>query len=437
VLSTAGLQFRDWSADYRIFEKERVNINQLFEPVRRTLAEHYPSQRAISVVLDDTRLHKTGTKVHGTKWLRDPLGPKFQTNFIWGQRFLQTSVILPETFDGPSRARAVPVDFQHCPLTPKPRKKATTQEQIREWERQRKTERISVIGLQKLKEIRAHFDAQPYGKDREIIASIDGGYTNSTVFRNKPEHMTLIGRLRKDAKIFRAPDSATSKVGRNRVYGTTLPTPEQILKDDTFEWTTVSAFAAGRTHDFRIKTIAPIRWRGAGKQNLRLVIIAPLAYRLSKNAETEYRNPAFLICSDTELSLQQLLQNYLWRWEIEVNFRDEKTLLGVGEAQTRTPTSTSLVPAFMVATYSYLQLASHLTYSKSNNTTILPQPLWRRSRAPKRITTNQMISLLRTQLWRKALGISSLEDFASMATSTAKSVLLENNLKSALIYAIK
>lgn len=26
----------------------------------------------------------------------------------------------------------------------------------------------------------------------------------------------------------------------------------------------------------------------------------------------------------------------LWRWGIEVNFRDEKTLLGTGEAQVRT-----------------------------------------------------------------------------------------------------
>jgi hypothetical protein len=39
--------------------------------------------------MDDTILKKTGKKISGTSWRRDPLGPPFQNNFIWGQRFLQ------------------------------------------------------------------------------------------------------------------------------------------------------------------------------------------------------------------------------------------------------------------------------------------------------------------------------------------------------------
>jgi hypothetical protein len=30
-----------------------------------------------------------------------------------------------------------------------------------------------------------------------------------------------------------------------------------------------------------------------------------------------------------------LLQYYLWRWGIEVNFREEKALIGIGEVQVR------------------------------------------------------------------------------------------------------
>lgn len=437
MLSTSGLQFRDWSADYRLFEHERIEMDQLFAPIRNTLIEQYPKQQAISVVLDDTRLHKSGKKVYGTKWLRDPLGPKFQTNFIWGQRFIQASAILPEKFNEPSRARAIPIDFHHCPLTPNLGKK-TTPEQITQWKKQRQCERLTVIGLQKLTEIRAQIDLQEGGRDRQIIASVDGGYTNTSVFKNLPDRVSLIGRLRKDAKIFSPPDpSMLRKPGRCRVYGTPLPTPEQILNDNSIPWKTVPAFAAGRLHDFKIKTIAPIRWRGAGSKNLRLVIIHPLAYRLSKNQRTRYRDPGYLICSDTDLDVQQLLQNYIWRWEIEVNFRDQKTLLGVGEAQTRTPITSATVPAFMVAAYSYLELAAHLTYPKSNDALVLPSPLWRKSRPSKRMTTNQMISLLRTQLWGKALGISNLNDFVTTTTTTTKSILFENSLKSAVLYALQ
>ena len=42
-------------------------------------------------------------------------------------------------------------------------------------------------------------------------------------------------------------------------------------------------------------------------------------------------------CNLTKLNLpvEKLLQYYLWRWGIEVNFRDEKTLIGTGQAQVR------------------------------------------------------------------------------------------------------
>ena len=66
---------------------------------------------------------------------------------------------------------------------------------------------------------------------------------------------------------------------------------------------------------------------------MKLVIIRPLAYRLTKNSRLLYRQPAYLICTDTELEIEKLLQAYLWRWEIEVNFREQKTLLGCGQAQ--------------------------------------------------------------------------------------------------------
>ena len=75
-----------------------------------------------------------------------------------------------------------------------------------------------------------------------------------------------------------------------------------------------------------------------------------------------YRKPAYLICTNPNLSLDQVLQAYLWRWDIEVNFRDEKTLRGVGQAQMRHPHSVESVPALAVAAYALLLLAATQTY---------------------------------------------------------------------------
>jgi hypothetical protein len=53
------------------------------------------SDNMIVAHMDDTILKKSGRDVPGAGWRRDPLRPPFQTNFIWGQRFLQISIDLP------------------------------------------------------------------------------------------------------------------------------------------------------------------------------------------------------------------------------------------------------------------------------------------------------------------------------------------------------
>ncbi|RJP32065.1 MAG: hypothetical protein C4547_14455 [Phycisphaerales bacterium] len=84
-------------------------------------------------------------------------------------------------------------------------------------------------------------------------------------------------------------------------------------------WQFVEAYAAGNTHAFRIKTLAPVCWRTTGTRlPLRVVVIAPVSYRLTQHGRLLYRQPAYLICTDLDLSLQQLLQEYLWRRDIEV-----------------------------------------------------------------------------------------------------------------------
>ncbi len=114
---------------------------------------------------------------------------------------------------------------------------------------------------------------------------------------------------------------------------------------------------SGQTHPFEIKTVAAVRWLGTGAADVRVVVVRPLAYRLSKGARLLYRNPAYLLCTDPNLPLDRLLQAYLWHWEVELNFRDEKTVIGAGEAQVRTEAAIEAVPAFVVAAYAFMLLA--------------------------------------------------------------------------------
>lgn len=122
-MTSSGQQFIDWSAAYRIFSKNRIDIEKLFAVSQKEVLHELNPNQMLVAHMDDTILKKTGKKIFGTSWRRDPLGPPFQTNFIWGQRFLQLSMALPSE-DGNAQSRAIPVDFHHCPTATKPNKKA-------------------------------------------------------------------------------------------------------------------------------------------------------------------------------------------------------------------------------------------------------------------------------------------------------------------------
>jgi hypothetical protein len=435
MLSTSGLQFTDWSAHYRLFERRRVDPSVFFSTTLHRTGTYLDTTTPLVALLDDTLLPKRGRCVDGTAWWRDPLGPHFQTNLIWGQRFVQCSVALPDSGTlecGP--ARAIPVTFAHAPKAKKPGRNATDEQQ-QAYIAAVKELRISVQGCAQMHALRARMDADPAHAHRPLFMSVDGSYTNGTVLKNMPERTTMIGRIRKDAKLCALPSEQPNGRGRKRTYGETLPTPEQMRQDERIPWKSVRIHAAGRDFDFDIKSIGPVRWRAAGGNiTLRLIIVRPLAYRPRKGAHLLYRDPAYLICTDPNLSDEKILQPFVWRWDVEVNFRDEKTLVGVGQAQVRTVNAATLVPQFQVAMYSFLLMADRMLRGVTQR---IPRPKWRGdgSEQKKRIPTNELLRILRSELWGKAMGVSNFSDFAFMKEHNMKSQKIERALKHAIIYA--
>lgn len=428
VIGTSGRLFWDWGADYRMYSKHRVEPLKLFGPVRRALIGALEQTAPVVAALDDTRLPKSGRKTYGVKYTRDPLGPPFRVNFIKAQRFVQISLGSPS---GEGGARMIPVDFVHAPAPKKPKANADerSRAQFREAQRQMA---LPKIGAERLLALRTSMDQDGLA-DRPLWAVVDGGYTNRTFFKHLPERTVAVGRIRADAKLYQLPESSEGKPGRNRVYGPRAPTPEQLRQDPHVPWQRVRAFAAGKQHDFKIKSIASLRWRSAGKgYTLRLIVIAPLGYRLSKHAKTLYRKPVYLICTDPNVDIQQLLQAYLWRWDIEVNFRDEKTLLGVGQAQVRHQNSVQNVPALAVAAYAMLLTAATQAYGPTGEPNTLPAPKWHRKKR-LRASTQSLLQHLRHDVWADALHFSP---FASPHPNNSKPQKLHPDLQAAVFYAI-
>jgi hypothetical protein len=432
LLTTSGSQFQDWSATYRLFSQDRVPVPEIFSVVRRAIAGQLPAGAPFRAVLDDSLLRRSGTHTPGVGWRRDPLGPRFQTNFVRAQRFLQISGAMPGT---EGAFRLAPIAFLHTPTPQKPDGKAPA-DQVAQYRLDASSSRLSLRAAQQMIQLRQSLDQDPGGPERTLILAFDGGYTNSTVLKQIPPRTICIGRIRKDAKLCFTPDSDLMKArGRRLRYGAPAPTPEQFRTDDAEPWETMTFAHSGVSHPLRFKRRQNIMWRttGAG-QILQLIVIAPLAYRLRKGSKLLYRHPAFLICTDSGLDPRQIIEAYFQRWDIEVNFRDEKTLLGVGQAQVRNSVSVESAPAFAVAAYGMLLVSGQLAFGNSSHG-LLPQPKWAASSKGPRTSTQQLIHQLRAEVWGRGLGIERFSHFASNLPTTPKPEKCSFPVASAICYA--
>jgi hypothetical protein len=355
--------------------------------------------------MDDTLVRRGGRKTPGVAWRRDPLGPPFQTNLVRGQRFVQLSAALPPR-SAPGPARLLPIAFAHAPTPAKPARKATP-EQLALYRRQQRDANLNLCGAALLAKLRRDLDDD--GDNRTLCAVVDNRFTNATILKNLPPRTALIGRLRSDAQLCFKPDpAAAARTGRRRVYGLPAPTPAQLLADPEAPVVEVEAWAAGRLHRFPVKTLAELLWRsGSGARPVRLVVIKALRYRLNQGSPLLYRQPAYLLVTDPDMPLEQVVQRYVWRWEIEVNFRDEKTLLGVGQPQVFHPRSVEAAPQFQVGVYALLLLAARQAFGDGPMPDAVPPPKWRRHCSKPRASTQDLLQRLRQELWGDALQAKS------------------------------
>jgi hypothetical protein len=427
LLTTQSRQQQDWTADYRLYSHRRVQPEALLVAARQQIQAHLPAQAPLVVGVDDSLLPKSGRCVHGAAWRRDPLGPRFQVQFLWAQRVLQFSAALPLGDSG--AARLIPIDFVHAPTPTKPRRNASDQDRAAYVEAARQANLVA-LATGRLADLRQQVPAS-----RPLHLVGDGRYSNRTLLRQRPAGTTYTGRIRKDSALFYLPPDQPS-TGRKRLYGAKAPTPEELRQDQSVSWQTVRAYACGKLLEFKLKVLPQVRSPLCGRDPVQVVVIAPLGYRLRKGSKLLYRKPAYLICTDPALALAQLLQEYLWRWDIEVNFREEKTLLGLGQAQVRVPESTQRVPALAVGAYALLLLAAFRTYGPDGQPESVPLPKWRRTDPPARATTARLINQLRYELWAQALRPESLIGFTSKPSPDLKPVKPETDLASAAFYAM-
>jgi DDE superfamily endonuclease len=413
ILAGLGLDQQDGSAEYRLQARSEWQEQALFDALLPTALVHCAG-RFVPVALDDTRLKKTGKRIPTAFYQRDPLSPPFHVNLPWGLRFLQASVLLPLHRKYQVNARAVPVRFLLAPIVKKPPRKATAEQQ-QQYRSQQQQHNLSQQALRLLDHLRQSLD-QAGAAAKPLLVAGDASFCNRTLFRPIRERIDLLCRTRADVRL-----CWPAMAGSRRVYGLKKFTPEQVKQDESIAWQKSKLWHGGRRRELRYKEQLGVLWQtGAGPRRLRLLVVAPVPYRRTKTSRLYYRRSAFLLTTDLTTPARELLPVYLDRWEIEVNHREEKTTLGVGQAQLRSIKSVGRQPALVVAAYSALLLAGLEAYGPTRTSVYRGLPKWRRPSA--RPSCQDLVTLLR-QPWheRPALAAThhSTSTYGQMILSAA------------------
>jgi hypothetical protein len=388
-----GQSQEDWSPDYRLFSQTPGEGADFLAPIfRQAVGRVGPAPQCVYVGQDDTLVRKTGKKIPGVAYARDPLSPPFQVNLVRGQRLVPTSVLVqPRGTEHPGRA--IPVQFTPAPVPKIPRQ--ATPEELAAVKTMRKKRRLSLVALAQLPFCREQLDQTSPGTPIGLTSVVDGGYAHATFLSGLPAHTEAVARFRQDARwrAYLPPDQRRGA----RKYGPHRPTPLAYLQDPNQPGEAVSLFIAGPMRTLNFKEIAPLCGpRCAKDRPLRLILIKAAGYRLRQGSKLLYREPAFLITTDLTTPAAVLIAAYLARWEVEVNFRDEKSLLGVGQAQVRHLLSVERAPLFLVACYAMLLLCCIQVGGGQRGEDFEPLPAWRNQK-PLRPSTRDLIRRLQKE----------------------------------------
>ena len=272
----------------------------------------------------------------------------------------------------------------------KPGKRATAEmhQQYREASKQKNLSRRFVdMGRQ----LRNELD-EAGGQRKILVLTGDGSFCNRTCFGEIPERSVLLVRARKNSKL-----CFPASEGSRRFYGVDKFTPEQVRVDEKRAWKATKVFYGGKRRKIYYKVVDSVLWEtGAKRRPLRLIVVRATPYRKSQSKKLYYREPAYLLTTDRNSSLKQLLQIYFDRWQIEVNHREEKDTLGVGQAQLWNINSVPKQPVLVVAAYSALLLASLRAFGPERGDAYAPLPKWRRN--ARRPSCLDLVTLLRKEV---------------------------------------
>ncbi len=224
--------------------------------------------------------------------------------------------------------------------------------------------------------------------DRNVIAVNDSSYAAIELLAAVRRHVTVITRLRLDARLFDPPPPRLPGTkGRPRVSGARQPTLLQRLADPKAKWQRITVTGWYGQGERRLDVVSGTSlWYHPGKQ-------VPTRWVLVRDVAGELEPQAFL-STDQGADPVTILQLFVRRWSVEVTFAEVRRHLGVETQRQWSDLAIARTTPSLLALFSLTTL-----WASGLATRGLVQPRRAAWYAKHAVTFSDALAAVRRQLW--------------------------------------
>ena len=227
----------------------------------------------------------------------------------------------------------------------------------------------------------------------------------------------FISRLRMDARIFDFPDHSKKRRGRPLLVGKRCPLFTDYLKDPNLLWQeiTVDWYGGGRK-----KLLVHSRtnlWYAYGIRPL------PIRWVLVKDPEGKLE-PVALFSTNTEHSVEKIVETFVSRWSLEVTFEESRRHLGIETQRQWSDQAVERTTPCLFASFSIIVLMAMKQTEATKETISTQKTAWYHK---THVTFSDVLSYVRLAILRRKyfskfglkteLGKKDLEDLVLRAAA--------------------
>jgi hypothetical protein len=297
---------------YTFMASAKIPWQRLWQKLWQMIADPFTDERLL-LALDDYINPKTGKKIFGCAKVFDHAAKQNQSKYPWAQNIVALGLL--KIVKG--RWACLPLSYRFYHL-----KKSVERINCQDHQRPLAFESKLKQATQMITAVAAVFNPA------RITVVTDSWFGNNGLFKPLRQQLgrrvDLLSRLRSNNNVFElAGPQDKSRVGRPSKYGTKIGTAVSLAMDFKSRAREYSVNLYGRQ-----RTVLAYE-RVAMLKTMRCAVKVVWVYRQSQYVA--------LFCTDTSLSVQQIIAYYGARWKIEALFKELKRDIGSAETQTRHP----------------------------------------------------------------------------------------------------